>query len=89
MRMQTVTSVIENGLVYLPEKAAWLAEYLHELTTFPSVKFDDQCDSTSQALDWAKGKNHEYGLLAYCRQEAEKSKQNIAQVGYSRAGIFR
>jgi hypothetical protein len=26
--------------------------YLHELTTFPKGKHDDQADSTSQALDW-------------------------------------
>lgn len=54
MRLNSVTSVIENGLVHLPEKAEWLADYLHELTTFPNGKFDDQCDSTSQALDWFK-----------------------------------
>ena len=54
MRLHSVTSTIENGFVYLPEKATWLADYLHELTTFPKGKFDDQCDSTSQALDWVK-----------------------------------
>ena len=53
-RMHSVTSTIEGGFVYLPEKATWLADYLHELTTFPKGKFDDQCDSTSQALDWVK-----------------------------------
>ena len=45
MRMHS--STMENGFVYLPD---WLADYLHELTTFPKGKFDDQCDSTSQAL---------------------------------------
>jgi len=54
MRLHSVSSTIENGFVYLPEKAEWLAEYLHELTTFPSTKHDDQADSTSQALDWVK-----------------------------------
>ena len=54
MRMHSVTSTMENGFVYLPEKAHWLADYLHELTTFPNGRFDDQCDSTSQALDWVK-----------------------------------
>jgi predicted phage terminase large subunit-like protein len=53
-RMNTVTSTIENGFVHLPDKASWLAEYLHELTTFPRGKNDDQADSTSQALDWFK-----------------------------------
>jgi hypothetical protein len=40
--------------VYLPTNADWLAAYLHELTVFPYGKHDDQADSTSQALDWAK-----------------------------------
>jgi predicted phage terminase large subunit-like protein len=64
MRMHSATSAIENGLVYLPEKAERLAEYLHELTTFPNGKFDDQVDFTSQALDWVRGRNNYcYGLL--------------------------
>jgi hypothetical protein len=54
MRLHSVTSTIENGFVHLPEKAEWLPEYLHEMTCFPKGKFDDQCDSTSQALDWVK-----------------------------------
>ena len=53
-RMNTITSTIENGCVHLPDKAAWLGEYLHELSSFPKAKFTDQCDSTSQALDWFK-----------------------------------
>jgi hypothetical protein len=54
MRMHSVSSTIENGFVYLPTEADWLAPYLHELTSFPAGKYDDQADSTSQALDWAK-----------------------------------
>lgn len=54
MRLHSVCSTIENGFVYLPEKAPWLQEFLHEITTFPYSKHDDQTDSTSQALDWAK-----------------------------------
>ena len=34
--------MIENGFVHLPKEAAWLAEYLHELTVFPKGKHDDQ-----------------------------------------------
>ncbi len=54
MRLYSVCSTIENGFVHLPDKAEWLALYLHELTTFPKGKHDDQVDSTSQALDWLK-----------------------------------
>lgn len=30
----------------------WLAEFEHELLSFPSVKHDDQVDSVSQFLQW-------------------------------------
>ena len=88
MRMNSATSAIENGFVYLPEKAAWLAEYLHELTTFPNGKYDDQTDSTSQALDWFK--NHssrgELGLIEYLKKETEKmmAAQQSAKIPESR-----
>jgi predicted phage terminase large subunit-like protein len=52
--MHSNSSTIENGFVYLPEKAEWLGEYLHEFRLFPKGKDDDQVDSTSQALDWVR-----------------------------------
>src|ERR1700693_6065829 len=54
MRLHSVTNTIENGFVYLPTEAHWRAVYLHELTIFPNGRHDDQADSTSQTLDWAK-----------------------------------
>jgi len=74
MKMHSVTSTIENGFVHLPDKAAWLGEYLHELATFPKGKYDDQADSTSQALDWFRScaTNHTYGLIEYLKREAKK-----------------
>jgi predicted phage terminase large subunit-like protein len=42
MRMDSVTGTIENGFVYVPDKASWLTEYLHELTIFTKGKYDDQ-----------------------------------------------
>ncbi|MBV8505356.1 MAG: phage terminase large subunit [Alphaproteobacteria bacterium] len=48
------TAMIENGFVYIPETAPWLADYLHEMTVFPKGKHDDQVDSTAQFLDWFK-----------------------------------
>jgi len=52
MRLHAQTAMIENGFVSLPKEAPWLAEYVHELTTFPRGKHDDQVDATSQALAW-------------------------------------
>ena len=50
MRMAAQTPVIEAGRVFIPHDAAWLAAYLHELGMFPKGRYDDQVDSTSQAL---------------------------------------
>jgi predicted phage terminase large subunit-like protein len=74
MRMYSVTSIIENGFVHLPDKASWLGEYLQELAVFPRGKFDDQADSTSQALHWFKEQypKQGYGLLDYDKAEAAK-----------------
>jgi predicted phage terminase large subunit-like protein len=91
MRMHSVTPTIENGFVYLPEKAEWLAGYLHELTTFPNSKFDDQCDSTSQALDWIKkGVPLVYGLTEYIKQLEAKRANTVPELmfGYKPPNSF-
>jgi phage terminase large subunit-like protein len=74
MRMHSVTAMIENGFVHLPEKAAWLAEYVHELTSFPNAKYDDQANSTSQALDWFKQYKSKMvlGYIEYLKEEAAR-----------------
>jgi predicted phage terminase large subunit-like protein len=70
-RMVNQTILMENGFVHVPAAAPWLEDYLHELEMFPNSKWDDQVDSTSQALDnihsWTAGE----GLLEFYRQEAE------------------
>lgn len=55
-RFDEVTPMIEAGAVYLPNKAMWLADYEKELVAFPNGKNDDQVDSTSQYLKWARQK---------------------------------
>jgi predicted phage terminase large subunit-like protein len=50
MRLHLQTPVIENGRVYLPTSAPWLADFLTEVTGFPGSKYDDQVDSMTQAL---------------------------------------
>jgi predicted phage terminase large subunit-like protein len=57
MRLFAQSSMFENGLVFLPEKAPWLNDYVLELTTFPGTKFDDQVDSTTQALNHLRRNN--------------------------------
>jgi predicted phage terminase large subunit-like protein len=81
MRLHSSSSVIENGFVYLPENADWLAPYLHELTTFPNGKHDDQADSTSQALDWYKQGHigNGMGMFHFMRMQHEAllARQNL------------
>jgi len=74
MRMHSVSGMIENGFVHLPDKAPWLAEFLHELTVFPNGKYDDQVDATSQFLDWFKQSSKVPGYVGYWMREAERSK---------------
>ncbi|MBV1889385.1 MAG: phage terminase large subunit [Proteobacteria bacterium] len=52
VRMHAQTNKFENGMVFLPKSSPWLDTYISELTTFPQAKYDDQVDSTSQALGW-------------------------------------
>lgn len=54
MRVNAVTTLFESGRVYLPTEAPWLEDYKRELLGFPNVKFDDQVDSTAQALEYEK-----------------------------------
>ena len=73
--MSTASNMIENGHVYLPEKAPWLAAYIHELVTFPNGNHDDQADSTSQAINWYKNSSMPHaGIREYYREQAEKAR---------------
>lgn len=68
MRMNDQTAAIENGFVLLPKDAHWLATYVQELTTFPKAKYDDQVDSTSQALKWIVGEGREPAIFGFYRK---------------------
>ena len=44
MRLHAETATIENGFVWLPESAPWLADYLAEFAAFPRGRHDDQVE---------------------------------------------
>jgi predicted phage terminase large subunit-like protein len=75
MRLHAQTAMIENGFVYIPETAPWLAEYLHEMTVFPKGKHDDQVDSTAQFLEWFKTPMPHWGIYEHTRRLAEALEQ--------------
>ena len=73
MRLNAQTATIENGFVYIPNEALWRADYLHELAVFPNGRYDDQVDSTAQALAWMKQSSNVPGMLEFYRREAENN----------------
>jgi predicted phage terminase large subunit-like protein len=56
LRLYAQTAEFESGRVLLPYSADWLDEYVREIISFPGGKYDDQVDSTTQALDYLKTK---------------------------------
>jgi hypothetical protein len=73
MRLNAQTGAMEGGFVHLPREAHWLADYLHELMTFPRGRYDDQVDSTAQALAWSK-QSQSTGIIEYYRMLCERNK---------------
>lgn len=69
MRFNAQTVTIENGFVYLPSAAPWLAEFVREIITFPASKYDDQTDSTSQELAWLNSQPPGPGIIGFYRRE--------------------
>jgi len=72
MRARAQTAGFEGGFVKLPRQASWLDAYEHELLTFPRANYDDQVDSTVQALAWCALHGVEPGIITYYRQLAEE-----------------
>lgn len=66
-RAVTSTAIMESGRIYLPRNAPWLADYQHQLCTFPNAQHDDMVDSTSQFVNWFRerdtGQAHKERLM--------------------------
>lgn len=72
IRLERATCVFENGRVLLPRSAHWLDSYVHELTTFPTSRYDDQVDSTTQALMWIQDYPFEPSIIGYYQELIER-----------------
>ena len=53
-RAHAVTAMVESGRVMLPESAAWLLDFLDELSSFPTAAHDDVVDAFTQAIGYLK-----------------------------------
>jgi predicted phage terminase large subunit-like protein len=74
MRLATATPIFEEGRVLLPASAPWRDSYVDELCGFPGLTHDDQVDSTSQFLAWARDEGDPGGLWHFTREEAERAR---------------
>jgi predicted phage terminase large subunit-like protein len=54
MRARNVTGPVEAGYVNLPMSALWLETFVQEIVGFPNSRHDDQVDSMTQFLEWAR-----------------------------------
>jgi hypothetical protein len=61
-----------QGFVYLPTQAPWLDDYRSELISFPCSKYDDQVDSTAQALKWIHEAGQEDGFTGFLRSRLKE-----------------
>jgi predicted phage terminase large subunit-like protein len=67
IRMAIQSGKFENGQVFFPNEAPWLADLEAELFAFPNGRHDDQVDSISQALSYkSQSIWTDEGLDGYC-----------------------
>jgi predicted phage terminase large subunit-like protein len=54
VRMAAGSACIEDGRVFLPQKAPWLDNFRSEVLAFPNGAHDDQVDALSQLINWSR-----------------------------------
>lgn len=52
IRAHTISPLLENSQVFLPEGKIWLADFINEHSNFPSDKHDDIVDTTTMSLEY-------------------------------------
>jgi predicted phage terminase large subunit-like protein len=77
MRLHAQTATIENGFVHIPANLHWVADYLHEMSVFPNGRYDDQVDSTAQAIAWTKLRPLYTGFLGFYKVLADENRAAI------------
>jgi len=63
----------ESGLVYHPRRAPWLADFEWELMAMPNCEHDDQVDSVSQFLRWARTRTYATDIVLGGNERAAAS----------------
>ena len=81
LRLLGVAAMFENGFVHVAADAPWADDYVDEIISFPG-KYDDQVDSTTQALLWIRENRAEPPLITFYREEYERehARENVPTV---------
>jgi predicted phage terminase large subunit-like protein len=79
-RLVTVLPMFEARQVLLPADKPWLPELLQELHGFPGERYNDQDDSISQYLNWAREQS--YGGFSYDFGNLPAEPDESANVGW-------
>jgi predicted phage terminase large subunit-like protein len=73
---RAVSPMFEAGMILLPEGAEWADDYIESMTRFPKGQHDDDVDSTSQALNYLRRRQH--GVMEYIERElAKENERNL------------
>ena len=67
---RAVSPMFEAGMILLPDDAEWADDYIESMTRFPKGQHDDDVDSTSQALNYLRRRQH--GVMEYIERELAK-----------------
>jgi predicted phage terminase large subunit-like protein len=81
-RANAVTPFVESGRVFLPESAPWLADFLEEISSFPTAPHDDVVDALTQGLNHVR-ESSSYSSLSqfYLNETAIQTFKATANVG--------
>ena len=73
---RAVSPMFEAGMILLPDDAEWADDYIESMTRFPKGQHDDDVDSTSQALNYLRRRQH--GVMEYIEKElAKENEKNL------------
>ena len=73
---RAVSPMFEAGMILLPDGAEWADDYIDSMCRFPKGQHDDDVDSTSQALNYLRRRQH--GVMEYIERElAKENEKNL------------
>lgn len=64
-RAHSVVNYVAGGMVYLPENAEWVFDFIQQHKMFPTGAHDDLVDTTSMAITWLAKRANSIGELVH------------------------